>query len=204
MDDTSAGAELRGAVRYERGDAPGRPPVFLGCAAVLLVLVLLIAGGACAIVFFESGAESGVVQLEDADAYAPGSVEFLSERNVFLVRTRDGAFFALLDLDGANRAHQGRRCRVALVPGADPALTEIMSRHQLAFSRQAAGLPIVFREDCNGATYDATGVRLDLQGGRNLDRYKVEVAKSGRVEISTGARVCSARSPHGWFDKVDC
>ncbi len=190
-------------VSYERGQAPGRPPLLLGCAAALAVLVAIVGAGACAVVFLESGADSGTFQLEDADAYVPSSVEFIGDRNVFLVRTLDGAYFALLDLDAANRANQGRRCRVQLVPKADPGVVAIQSRYQAQFSPKAAGLPIIFRETCNGATYDATGVRLDGEGARNLDRYRVEVAANGRVEV-TASRICTERSEASYFAEVDC
>lgn len=191
-------------ISYERGDTPRRPPVLLGCGFMLMAVVALVGAGACTLVFLDSGANTGEVRLDDAGSYAPGSVEFIGEHNFFLVRTADGTFFALVDLDAANRANQGRRCRVQALPPRDAEVTAIQSRYQTAFSPQAAGLSIVFREDCNGAIYDATGVRLDVAGGRNLDRHRVELAEDGRVRVSTGARICSARSPHGWFDEVDC
>ena len=193
----------RGPVGYERSNAPGRPPVLLGCLALVATLILLVGGAACAIVFLESGADSGTFQLDPAEAYAPGSVEFVGERNLFVVRTPDGEYFALLDLDAANRANQGTRCRVQLVPRSDPELVAIQSRHQSQFSSQAAGLAIVFREDCNGALYDATGVRLDNEDARNLDRYRVDVAANGRLEVRA-ARRCTRRSGTDLFLDVRC
>ena len=203
MTDDEAPSATREPVGYRRGEAPSRPPVLLGCVAMLATLFALAGAGACAIAFLESGADSGTFQLEDADAYAPGSVEFLGDRNLFVVRTLDGAYFALLDLDAANRANQGRRCRVQLIPRSDPDLVALQSRYQAQFAVQAAGLPILFRESCNGAVYDATGVRLDEEGARNLDRYAVSVARNGRLELRA-SRICSRRSSADPFAVVGC
>ena len=193
----------RAPVGYERSEAPGRPPVLLGCTAVVATLIFLVGVGACAILFLESGADSGTFQLETAEGYAPGSVEFLGERNLFVVRTLDGAYFVLLDLDAANRVNQGTRCRVQPIPRSDPELVAIQSRYQSQFSPEAAGLAIVFRESCNGAVYDATGVRLDAEDARNLDRYRVEVATNGRLEVQA-ARRCTRRTATDLFVEVRC
>lgn len=191
-------------ISYQRGDVPVRPPVILGCGAFVGVLVLLVIGGVCAAVFLESGADSGKVQLEDADSYAPGSITYNSDVNFFVVRAADGQFFALDDLDAANRAAEGRRCRAQLVSPQDPDRAELVSRYQTAMSPQGRGLGVIFREDCNGAVYDGTGIRLDAPLERNLDRFVVREASNGRLEVSTGERTCSRRQSGNLFAEVEC
>jgi hypothetical protein len=191
-------------ISYERGDVPVRPPVLLGCGALVGVVVLLIVGGVCAAVFLESGADSGKVQMEDADAYAPGSFTYNSDVNFFVTRAPNGDFFALDDLDAANRAAEGRRCRVQIVPLEDPDQARLLAEYQTAMSPQGRGLDIILRENCNGAVYDGTGVRLDALGERNLDRFAVGEAANGRLEVSTGERLCSRREGAALFAQVEC
>jgi hypothetical protein len=176
----------------------------LGCAAVLGLLVLLIAGAACAVVFFESGADSGDVHLQRADAYAPASVEFDADHHIFVVRAIDGEFFLLDDLDAANRASPGRRCRVFTVAAADPVARRALSQYEANFSPQGRSLALVFQEPCNGALYDATGVRLDQPGERNLDRYPVLRDDQGRLVVDTNERRCSRREGSDWYAPVVC
>ena len=64
--------------------------------------------------FLDSGADSGELRLNVPAAYAAGSVEFLGDHNLYLVKLRSGTFLALADLDAANRSNQQRRCRVRL------------------------------------------------------------------------------------------
>jgi hypothetical protein len=191
-------------VGYERADAPSRPPVLLGCAALLGIAVLLVAGGVCAAIFLESGADSGVVELEDADAYAPGSVDFVPDANLFVVRDRDGDFHVLDNLDAANRANPARRCRVQLIPSAHPNFDGIRSQFDAAFSPEGRALPFVFGEDCNGAVYDGTGLRLNGPGERNLDSFAVSRARSGDLQVHTGQRTCSRRDGETLFARVEC
>jgi hypothetical protein len=193
-----------GPIGYTRSDVPARPPVLLGCAALLAVLVALVIGGVCAAVFLESGADSGRVLLEDADAYAPGSITYNGEHNFFVVRAVDGEFFALDDLDAANQANQARRCRAMLVAPRDRDLPELLDSYRPAMSPQGRALNLVLREDCNGAVYDGTGLRLDAPGQRNLDRFAVSVAPNGRLEVSTGERICTRREGANLFAPVDC
>jgi len=70
----------------DEGVQNARPPVLLGCVSAVAFVVAVFGFFAFLIVFLESGADSGKVQLEDAEAYAPGSVEFVGEENLFLVR----------------------------------------------------------------------------------------------------------------------
>ncbi|MEX0783633.1 MAG: hypothetical protein WD557_13395 [Dehalococcoidia bacterium] len=202
---TSAkGNGASGPIGYTRGDVPSRPPVLLGCAALVAVVVAVILGGVCAAVFLESGADSGKVQLEDADAYAPGSITYNGEFNFFVVRSREGEFFALDDLDAANRANQGRRCRALALSPRDPDREQLVTRYQAAMSPQGRSLGIILRENCNGAVYDGLGVRLDTPGERNLDRFAVREASNGRLEVSTGERLCSHREEGNLVSAVDC
>jgi hypothetical protein len=191
-------------VSYHRGDTPGRPPVLLGCGALLGILVLLVSGGVCAAVFLESGADSGMIQLQDAGAYAPGSVEFVSEFNLFIVRDLDGNYHALDDLDAANRASQSRRCRVQAIPAAHPDFARLRVDYNAALSPPGRRLSFLFREDCNGALYDGAGVRLNASGERNLDRFAVSEASNGRLEVSTGERICTQTQGPEFFAPLDC
>ena len=70
----------------------GRPPVLLGCAAALFLALLLGGFALVSLIFLDSGADSGVLRLNVPAAYAAGSVEFLGEHNVYLVKVRDGSF----------------------------------------------------------------------------------------------------------------
>jgi hypothetical protein len=201
---TSPNGSARAPVSYERAGTPGRPPVLLGCGAVLGAIVLLVAGGVCAAIFLESGADSGVVELEDADAYAPGSVDFVPEPNLFLVRDRSGDYHALDTLDAANRANPARRCRVQLLSGDHPEYDRLRTAFDAAFSPQGRALDFVFREDCNGATYDGTGLRLDAPGERNLDRLATSEARNGNLQVHTAERTCSRRDGADLFVPVEC
>ena len=60
-------------------------------------------------------------------------------------------------------------------------------------SAQAAGSTLVFREDCNKAIYDVTGMRLDSEAA-NLDRYFVAIDEEGRLTVDVSKRRCTARS----------
>jgi hypothetical protein len=188
------------APTYVRGDSPARPPVLLGCAALAAVAVALIAAGACAVVFFESGADTGDIVVEGG--LAPGSLELFAEEHVFLVRNLDGEYFAMDDLDAANRDSE-RRCRASIVPPNDPDFATLRDRFARRTSAVAAGMLIFFRESCDGAIYDAAGARLDDEAGSNLDRFRVSARADG-IAIETGARTCSRREGDDWFVSVDC
>lgn len=183
--------------------ALGRPSLAFGCIIVLAGVVVFVGVFAFAILFLESGANAGNVRLDDQDAYAPGSVEYVGNANLFLVRLRDGSFVALSDLDAPNRATSARRCRVALVGLNDPGLGASAETLQRQMSASAAGASAILREACNGAVYDIAGARLEGDGP-NLDRYPVTIARSGRIEIDTSARSCSRRTPPADFSSVPC
>ncbi|WBL34854.1 hypothetical protein O0235_08605 [Tepidiforma flava] len=177
----------------EHDDLPSpRPPVFLGCFTALAVLVFLFGIGSCLVVYWESGADTGDIRLELAEAYAPGTVQYVSQRNLYVARLLDGSFLALADLDAANRANPARRCRVHPVPSADPALPGLVDRYKERMSSAARGSTLLFREDCNGALYDFTGVRLDADGP-NLDRYPTSIDPAGYLIVNVSERQCSSR-----------
>ena len=175
------------------GSAPPapRPPVALGCTAIaavaVIVVVVVIAGAS----FLESGSNGGLLLLDEADSYAPGSVTFVGAQNLYAIALPDGTFLALADLDAANRANPGRRCRVAPIPSDDPTLPDLLSRYGPRFSPTAAGSTLLFRETCNNAIYDFIGTPLDADG-RNLDRYAVDV-RQGRLAVNLAARTCARR-----------
>lgn len=187
----------------DEGVQNARPPVLLGCVAVVAFVVAVFGLFAFLIVFLESGADTGKVRLEDAEAYAPGSVEFIGEENLFLVRLADGEYLALADLDAANRARPERRCRVAPMQLTDARLPGILERYGSRMSDDAAGATLVFREECGGAMYDLTGLRLDGEG-RNLDRYPVSVDGTGRLVVDTTKRRCSQREQLNPFAPLGC
>ena len=180
-----------------------RPPVLLGCLAAVAFVVAVFGFFAFLIVFLESGADTGKVRLEGAETYAPGSVGFIGEENLFLVRLADGAYVALADLDAPNRARAERRCRVAPLQPGDARLPGILERYGAVMSDDAAGSTLVFREECGGAMYDVTGLRLDAEG-RNLDRYPVSIDSAGRVVVDTAKRQCSQREQLNPFAPAGC
>jgi len=141
--------------------------------------------------------------LAPAESYANGSVEFVAARNFFLSRLGDGSFLALSDLDGANRANQQRRCRVAPIPRNDPKLPQLLAGYAGRMSAQAAGSTLLFREDCNSAVYDVTGVRLDNDAA-NLERFTVEIDSAGRVTVDVSKRICTKREGANAMAMVSC
>ncbi|MCK9517740.1 MAG: hypothetical protein M0R74_01755 [Dehalococcoidia bacterium] len=179
-----------------------RPPVALGCFGMAAAVVAIVGVVIFGIQYLESGTSTRVA-LGPAASYAPSSITFEAEHNLYIVRMGDGTFFALSDLDAANRAKPGRRCRVSLIPTDDPALPGILELHRNDFSPRAAGSTAVFRETCNGALYDATGVRLNGEG-LNLDRHEYSVDDSGRLEVKTAVRHCTRHEGADYFAPVDC
>ncbi len=180
-----------------------RPPVLLGCLSAVAVAVLAFGFVAFLIVFLESGADTGKVRLEHAETYQRGTVQFIGAENLYLVRLMDGSFVALDDLDAANRARPERRCRVAILPASDERLPGIIGEYGAGMSPAAKGSALVFREDCGGAIYDVTGLRLDA-GERNLDRYPVTIDAAGNVVVDTARRECSQRDGAELFAEASC
>jgi hypothetical protein len=180
-----------------------RPPVALGCFGAAAVLVAVFGIILFAVIFLESGADTGRVQLELADAYEPGSVQYINQENFFLVRLRSGDFLALSDLDAANRSNQARRCRVALTSLDDGSLGVTQSVLQTQLSPEANGSNAVFHETCYGSTYDVTGVKL-AGDGANLDRLTVSLGSNGHVVVDKSKRHCSQRSGTALLSSTDC
>lgn len=180
-----------------------RPPVALGCSFAVATLVIGALAVLALVAFLESGADSGKLVLDPAEAYARGSVEFVGQRNFYLVRLADGSFLALNDLDRANRASQQRRCRVAPMGTTDPLLRQLLDTLSTRMSAAAAGSTLLFREDCNKAVYDITGLRLDTDGA-NLDRYAVATDARGRVTVDLSKRICTNRSVAAAVSFVPC
>ncbi|GAB4337306.1 MAG: hypothetical protein Kow0010_25450 [Dehalococcoidia bacterium] len=175
----------------------------LGCFSAVAAVVLTAFAMLLLIVYLESGADTGKVTLEPAAAYAPGSVEFVRGHSIYLVRLPDGEFLALSNLDAANRATPGRQCRVAPIPAGAPELADLVLRYRSEFSPAARGSELVFREDCNGAIYDITGLRLDARD-YNLERHPVSVDDRGRVVVDLSERICTAHTEATRFAPVDC
>jgi len=172
---------------------PPTRPVLLGCSAAVGLAAIVVLAAIATIAFLDSGADSGKVVLERAVAYAPGSAEFVPPRGFYLVRLTNGDFYALANLDAANRASTGRRCTVAPVLSPEPELARLLDSFRSRVSAQADGVTLFFREACHGAVYDAAGIRLDAEGP-NLDRYPVAVRRDGRVVVEVTTRTCTQRS----------
>ncbi len=170
---------------------PGRPPILLGCSAAAFIVLLLGGFAVVTFLFLDSGADSGILKLNVPAAYAVGSVEFIGEHNVYLVKLRDGSFLALSDLDAANRATPQRRCRVSQINTADPVLPGLLDKYGPGFSKNASGAALLFREICNGALYDLTGLRVD-RDGPPLDRFPVATSADGHLTVDVSRRQCAS------------
>lgn len=191
-------------MQYQRAEAPARPPVLLGCLGLIAIIVVLgLAVGSC-IVFLESGADTGELVLDPAEFYEPGSVTFLGNDNVYVVRLRDGTFYALDNLDQPNRATPGARCRVRSTSIADPAVAARYTAVRNTLSPAAHGATVIFVEDCNGAIYDLTGILLGAEGF-NLDQHPVSVRPfDGRLVIDLSERRCTTRTSGQLAAPVSC
>lgn len=180
-----------------------RPPLALGCLAAAglagLVVVMVILG----VRYLESGSDDGNLPLDAAESYAKPSVTRSGEDGLWVVRTDKGEFFALADMDAANRLAAGRKCKVNPIGASDPALAELLSRYRGSISAPAANIGLLFREDCNGAVYDAAGVRQDGEGP-NLDRFATSVDSEGRLVVKTAKRSCTTRDGNESFAKTEC
>ena len=180
-----------------------RPPVALGCTAAAAFVGLVVLAIVMAVIFLDSGADAGQVTLDPIASYGVGSVTRLADRGLYVVRLRGTEILALGDLDAANRATMDRRCRVAPIATDDPDLPGLVVRYANSFSPAAAGGSLIFREDCNGALYDATGVRLDSEAP-NLDRYPTAISDDGRLVVNTARRLCTQRAGVERYVEVSC
>jgi len=180
-----------------------RPSLLLGCGVGLAILVMVvIVGGAC-IVFAESGSDAGSVTMENIAVYPPGSISRRADRGFYVVGLPGGGVVAFSDLDAANRTAEGRRCRVSLMEGDDPAHALAIEEFGERLSPESGGTPLLLREECNGALYDVAGIRIDADG-RNLDRYRVDLDDAERLVVFTASRTCSERKGREFALDVDC
>ncbi|MCC7365764.1 MAG: hypothetical protein IT303_15475 [Dehalococcoidia bacterium] len=180
-----------------------RPPILLGCGLMaLLVVAVAFIGGFC-VVFLESGTDAKAV-LDVPARYGIGTVTFVPDENVYLVRLADGTFVALSDLDAYNRARPGARCRVSPIGTTDPELARLLQEHRDEFSPAASAANYLFRDPCAGTLYDITGVRVGTPGP-NLDRHEVGIdEKSGKVTVDVANRICTTREGSDYFAPVEC
>lgn len=187
----------------ERESSASAPkPVFAGCFGMVVVAVLGIGAIVFVFLFTSSGSNTGEIVLRPADSYAMGSVEFVPERNFFLVRL-PGGFLALADMDAANRSAEGRRCRVSIVQGDDPALPGLLEDFEENQGAAAEGTTLLFRETCNGAVFDVTGQRIDANGP-NLDRYATRVNDDGELVVNVSRKECSESTGGGLRTEIRC
>lgn len=189
-------------------DSGGTPagvqkPIFGGCFGLTLGGIAAIGVLVFLFVFLNSGANTGRLALRSSDSYGMGTVEFLGERNLFVVRLANGEFLALSDLDAANRAAEGRKCRVAPLSLSDPRLPGLLEQHRGAMSPEAVGSTLLFTEDCNLAIYDLTGKRLDMQA-RNLDRYATSIDVEGLLRVDVSRRICTEARDGEAFAETRC
>lgn len=183
--------------------AAPRRPIAVGCGLVALAVFLVVSVVVFAVIFFESGADTGQVRLDAAEAYAIGSVEFIGARNFYIIRLSPREFIALSDLDAVNRANVQRRCRVIPVAPTDPSLPGLLNRSSNLTSPGARGSTLLFREACNGAVYDVTGLRLDGEGA-NLERYPVSFSPDGHLRVDVSRRQCTLRDGADFFAPIPC
>jgi hypothetical protein len=170
----------------------------MAAVAVGFVVFLVVLG----VVFLDSGADDGKVTLNPLGAYPPGTITRIPEHGFYLVRTPAGAILALSDLDAANR-NANPRCRVDQVASTDPALATLLGNLGTRMNPQVTGSTTLLRESCHQATYDSTGLRLDLDGP-NLDRLKVTLDAKGAVVVDTTKRTCTERDSPTLFAPVTC
>lgn len=186
-----------------REPGAGPRPVFGGCFGIIAGGVILLAAMVFFVVFLNSGANTGKLILRDAASYRDGTVEFVGERNFYVVRLANGEFLALSDLDAANRATPGHRCRVAPLGISDRRLPDLLERYGTSMSPDARGATLLFHEDCNGAVYDLTGLRLDAEGP-NLERYATTIDDQGRLIVDVSRRICTQASDGAFFAETRC
>jgi len=197
-DRTRRGKRMFGPV----AEVPTRGPGAAGCLLGLAALASFLFLGSFLFIFLDSGADRGEVTLLDQRAYGRGTVTHLPEHGFFLVRLEAG-FLALADLDAANRAAAGRRCRVHTVTPGSPAADAILARFAARVTSAAEGAGLLLAEDCRGAVYDVAGIRVDGDGP-NLDRYEVATDARGRVVVLLQVRTCSAREGNELALRRDC
>jgi len=181
---------------------PARPPIALGCAVALTVLIGAIALAAFSVTYLESGAETRTIALAPGASYAFGSVTSVAEERLYVVRLGEGTFLALADLNDASRAAGRQECRVAPIAREDPRLAGLLARHDARISPAAKGLRFLFT-GCDGALYDVTGIRIDGDGA-NLDRYATSSDDEGRLTVDLQDRTCSERLGEQPFREVAC
>ncbi len=171
-----------------------------GLAVIALIAAFALVGGC--IVFAESGADDGKVVLRDARSYEPGSLEYVTASNFYVLTQADSSFIVMSDLDAANRANQARRCRIQQMPRTS-ALAALLEQYKARISPEASGATVLFEEGCNGARYDLLGTRLDADG-RNLDTFETEIDSRGNLVVDTRQRICTTRTAESLRESVEC
>ena len=179
-----------------------RPPVFLGCTAALLAVFAVVVAAVFFVGFLQSGADTGKRTLNAAVAYAPGTIQYVSQQNLYVARTPDGQLLALSDLDAANRAAQVR-CRVGEIAPNDPTLPQLLKEYGARMSPQALDSTVLLQESCHNAIYDYTGLRLD-SNGPNLERYAVSIDAQGKLVVDVSKRTCTQREGQNDFAVIPC
>ncbi len=152
--------------------------------------------------FIESGSDHGLVTLNAAAAYPPGTVTHVRDQG-FLVVHLGGDLFALSDDDPAAEPQGARRCRVRVLDAGEPEATALVEANRSRISPAAAGAETVIVGNCGGAVYDVAGIRLDVDGP-NLGRLGVSVDGSGRLIVDTQARTCTRRTGTDLGSPVSC
>jgi len=180
-----------------------RPPVALGCAAAVVVCALVVLAFVFFVVFLGGGTSSDVVTLNSADSYAPGTVTYSGDHNIYVVRLASVGFIILADMDEANRESTTRKCRVQPLKPDDENLLPLTQKYASQMSPDAQSTTFLFQEACNGAVYDITGVRLDAPGP-NLARYSSTVSSGGKLEVDMRSRRCTQREGDDPFAPITC
>jgi hypothetical protein len=180
-----------------------RPPVALGCGTAVLAAAGVVLAFVFFVVFLNGGSASSTVTLAAADSYAPGTVTYNGDHRFYIVRLKEGQFIILADMDAANEASTTRKCRVQPLKPDDPKLLPMLNQYGPKMSPQAQSTTFLFREACNGAVYDITGVRLDGTGP-NLARYASEIDPGGKLVVDLRSKHCSLRGSTNFFAPTAC
>jgi hypothetical protein len=163
---------------------PKRRP--MGC----LLRALIAIAGAVALVIaigfaFDQGDNADQPQhgydAGQADAYTPGTVNYLEAQHVFVTRLPDGGFVALYDLS-TRQQELGGDCRLQFQDTAGVGTLDPLP-----------GITGAIVEECNGirAVWRADGMYAFGADYGDLDRFGTSVDAAGHLVIDTDSRSCT-------------
>lgn len=162
---------------------------------VTLAALAFISVSASAFAFFESGVERRpVVDAGPAASFVVRQPVEFREAGLLLMRLEDGSFVALAR-DAPPRPGQPRGCPLRWQPD------RTVSGYD--GGRGATPLPVspetyfeqtgVWSEGCFGTVWDARGTLIYGPTTRQLDRFRVAIARDGSVRVDTRTLRCSGQ-----------